>query len=59
MIVVFTHNKYDLITLFEKCEIKKSVINEYTMRLNQLDIYVCRKPFLPPEQFWPQFQAYR
>jgi hypothetical protein len=59
MIVVFTHNKYDLVTLFEKCEIKKSVINEYTMRLNQLDIYVCRKPFLPPEQFWPQFQAYQ
>jgi hypothetical protein len=44
---------------FQECEKKGPVINEYTIPINQLNIYVCRKPKLPPEKIWPHMEAYR
>jgi hypothetical protein len=44
--------------IFQECELKGRVFNPYTIPLNQLNIYVCRKPILSPEEIWQQMEMY-
>ena len=44
---------------FEECELKGRVFNPYTIPLNQLNIYVCRKPRLSPEEIWQHMELYQ
>jgi hypothetical protein len=44
---------------FEVCELKGRVYNEYTIPINQLNIYVCRKPRFSPNEIWQQLQLYQ
>jgi hypothetical protein len=59
VMIILNNKEYDITRLFQECEMKKSVINEYTIPLNQLDIFVCRKPKLSTENIWKRLQAYR
>jgi hypothetical protein len=43
---------------FSECEFKGRVFNPYTIPLNQLNIYVCRKPLLSPEKIWKEMEFY-
>lgn len=43
---------------FSECELKGRVFNPYTIPLNQLNIYVCRKPLLSPEEIWKKMEFY-
>ena len=43
---------------FSECKLKGRVFNRYTIPLNQLNIYVCRKPLLSPEEIWKKMEFY-
>jgi len=51
-------NTATLSRFFEECQLKGRVFNPYTIPLNQLNIYVCRKPLLSPEEIWQQMEMY-
>jgi hypothetical protein len=44
---------------FEECKLKGRVFNPYTIPFNQLNIYVCRKPLLSPEEIWQEMEMYK
>jgi hypothetical protein len=44
---------------FQECELKGRVFNPYSIPLNQLNIYVCRKPLLSPEEIWQHMETYQ
>jgi 4-amino-4-deoxy-L-arabinose transferase-like glycosyltransferase len=58
VMVVVTNPEYNFTALFSECELKKSVVNEYTIPLNQLNIYVCRKPKVPLTVLWERLKGY-
>jgi hypothetical protein len=45
--------------IFQECEWKGRVFNPYTIPINQLNIYVCRKPLLSPDEIWRKMELYR
>jgi hypothetical protein len=55
---VFTVNTATMSRFFQECTLKGRVFNPYTIPLNQLNIYVCRKPLLSPEKIWEQMEMY-
>jgi hypothetical protein len=54
-----TINTTSMSLFFEKCELKGRVFNPYTIPLNQLNIYVCRKPRLSSEEIWQHMELYQ
>jgi hypothetical protein len=44
--------------IFSVCELKGRMFNPYTIPINQLNIYVCRKPLLSPEEIWKRMEFY-
>jgi hypothetical protein len=52
-------NTTSLSLYFKECALKGRAFNEYTIPLNQLNIYVCRHPALPPEEIWQQLELYQ
>jgi uncharacterized membrane protein len=59
VMIILIHGQNLLSPFFSECELKGSVNNEYTIELNQLDIYVCRKPIIPPDKIWPQLKTFQ
>ena len=51
-------NTTSMSLFFRECELKGRVFNRYTIPLNQLNIYVCRKPLLSPEEIWKKMEFY-
>jgi hypothetical protein len=58
VMIILTAGSNTLGPFFEACEKKTSVVNEFTISINQLNIYVCRKPKLPPEEIWRHMEAF-
>ena len=54
----FPINIASMSLFYNQCELKGRVFNAYTMPLNQLNIYVCRKPTLSPEEIWQHMEMY-
>ncbi len=46
-------------TLFFSCAMKDRFLNANSIDINQLNIYVCKKPMVTPEQIWKQVELYR
>jgi hypothetical protein len=45
--------------IFQECELKGRVFNPYTIPINQLNVYVCRKPLLSPDRIWQHMETYK
>jgi hypothetical protein len=45
--------------IFQECDWKDRAFNPYTIPLNQLNIYVCRKPLFSPEEIWQLMETYK
>jgi hypothetical protein len=63
VMIMLTNNVFPISTasmsrFFEVCALKGRVFNPYTIPINQLNIYVCRKPLLSPEKIWQQMEMY-
>ena len=54
----FPTNIASMSLFFNQCELKGRVFNQYSVPFNQLNIYVCRKPSLSPEEIWRHMEMY-
>jgi hypothetical protein len=52
-------NTVSMSLFFEECQLKGRVFNPYTIPFNQLNIYVCRKPLMPPGEIWAHVKMYQ
>jgi hypothetical protein len=64
VMILLTNNSSSISTssmslFFETCQLKGRIYNEYTIPINQLNLYVCRKPRLSPEEIWRQLELYQ
>jgi hypothetical protein len=58
VMIILIAGSNTLSPFFEACEKKTSVVNEFTISINQLNIYVCRKPKIPPEEIWRYMESF-
>ena len=59
VMIMLVHDSSSLSLYFDTCQMKGRAYNPYTLALNQLTIYVCRKPRLRPEEIWPHLVFYQ
>jgi hypothetical protein len=59
VMIMLMHDSTVMSLLYDRCEMKGRVFNPYTLPLNQLTIYVCRKPKIPPDEIWPHLEMYQ
>jgi len=52
-------NTVSMSRYFEACALQGRVFNPYTIPINQLNIYVCRRPMLSPAEIWRQVEFYQ
>jgi hypothetical protein len=58
VMIILISGSNTLSPFFKECESKGRIQNEYTIPMNQLNIFVCRKPVLPPGEIWKHMEAY-
>jgi hypothetical protein len=60
VMIIVTRKTNDMAPFFETCERKVALHNDYSVALyNQLTIFVCRKPKVPPEKIWSNVENYQ
>lgn len=60
VMIIVTRKTNDMAPFFETCERKVTVHNDYSVALyNQLSIFVCRGPKVPPEKIWGSVKNYQ
>jgi hypothetical protein len=59
VMLILTGRTNNMSVFFDECEFKKTVQNKYDVPFQNLSIFVCRKPKVPPDTIWPSVKSYR
>jgi len=57
VMIILMHGSNQLSPFFETCESKGAIENPYTLLFNQLNIYVCRDPYIDKDEIWKRLES--
>ena len=59
VMLIITGRTNNMSVFFDECEFKKAIQNKYDVPLQNLSIFVCRKPKVSPDAIWSSMKSYR